>query len=372
MRRLSSAVAPIMGMAVLFTSSPAFAHCYVGPRFFPATLAVHDPCVNDELGFVGGSGLLAAHGHGGGHAHGGGHDHGTGTNIEGDAGPPRDYGVMGEFQKRITQDFAVSVESGWSRLHPLGGPSVSGWHNFEASFQYQFLTAPEAEFVISAGLSAEWGKTGNQSVGAHRFTTLTPTVFFGKGFGDLPDTVKFLRPFAVTGQFGYSVPTWRRTVSVLAEHVHEEHHEEEEHSSLQFSFPVERHPYALLWGGTIQYSLPYLNAQVIDLGLPHFINRLTPLVEARFAQPLHNTLTSGQQIIGTVNPGVIWSSQYIQLAAEAVIPINRASGRSVGWILQLHFYLDDIFPTTIGRPIIEAVLPTTIGQPTSLSYPGGM
>ena len=177
----------------------------------------------------------------------------------------------------------------------------------------------------------------------------------------------------MTGQFGYSVPTWRRTVSVQAEHVHEEEHEEQdEHSPLRFSFPVGRHPYALVWGGTVQYSLPYLNAQVIDLELPDFINRLTPLVEARFAQPFTNTLTSGRQIIGTVNPGVIWTGQYFQVAAEAVIPINRASGRSVGWMLQLHFYLDDIFPTTIGRPIIQAVLPTTIGQPTSLSYQGGM
>ncbi|MGH6841180.1 MAG: hypothetical protein ACREDV_03680 [Methylocella sp.] len=366
--------APALGMAAFFAASPAFAHCFVGPRFFPSTLAVHDPCVNDELSFVGGSGLRTAHGHGGGGDHGDGHGHGTGTNMDGDVSPPRDLGISGEWQKRITQDFAVSVESGWNRLYPLGGPSASGWHNFETSFDYQFLTAPEAEFVIRAGLSVGWAKTGNPSVGAHPFTALTPTIFFGKGFGDLPDSVGFLRPFAVTGQFGYSIPTWRRTVSVRVEQVHEEHHEEEEeeeeeeHSHLQFSFPEERHPYTLLWGGTVQYSLPYLKAQVIDLGLPDFINRLTPLVEARFAQPFANTLTSGQQLIGTVNPGVIWTSQYFQVGAEAVIPINRASGRTVGWLLQLHFYLDDIFPTTIGRPIIQAVLPTTIGQPTSLSF----
>jgi len=29
--------------------SPASAHCIVGARFFPATLNVDDPCVNDEL-----------------------------------------------------------------------------------------------------------------------------------------------------------------------------------------------------------------------------------------------------------------------------------------------------------------------------------
>jgi hypothetical protein len=29
--------------------SNAFAHCFVGARFLPATLAIDDPCVADEL-----------------------------------------------------------------------------------------------------------------------------------------------------------------------------------------------------------------------------------------------------------------------------------------------------------------------------------
>ena len=39
-------------MAILLAlalASPASAHCIVGNRFFPATLIVDDPCVNDEL-----------------------------------------------------------------------------------------------------------------------------------------------------------------------------------------------------------------------------------------------------------------------------------------------------------------------------------
>lgn len=367
MARTFNAAAPALGIAALLAASPAFAHCFVGPRFFPSTLAVHDPCVNDELSFVGGSGLGAGHGHG--HGHGAGGDHGDGGGAGSDVAPPRDYGIVGEWQKRITQDFAVSVESGWQRLHAVG--SASGWGNFETSFQYQFLTAPEAEFVAKAGLSVEWGATGNRSVGAERFTSLTPTIYFGKGFGDLPDSVGYLRPIAVTGQFGYSMPMWRQTVTSMLHHeveVEEEDGETHIHQHIELHQEVGRHPYAFVWGATVQYSLPYLKAQVIDLELPDFINRLTPLVEAKFAQPFTNTLTSGRQLVGTVNPGVIWTGQYFQLGAEAIIPINRASGKSVGWMLQLHFYLDDIFPTTIGRPIIQAVLPTTIGHPTSLSF----
>ena len=33
------------------------------------------------------------------------------------------------------------------------------------------------------------------------------------------------------------------------------------------------------------------------------------------------------------------------------IPANAASGHNTGVIAQLHFYLDDIFPNTLGKPI---------------------
>jgi hypothetical protein len=48
---------------------------------------------------------------------------------------------------------------------------------------------------------------------------------------------------------------------------------------------------------------------------------------------------------------------YFQVGVEAIIPINRASGTNIGAVAQLHLYLDDIFPTTIGRPLIGSAPP---------------
>jgi hypothetical protein len=31
--------------------------------------------------------------------------------------------------------------------------------------------------------------------------------------------------------------------------------------------------------------------------------------------------------------------------------VNRQSGPGIGFIAQLHFYIDDIFPHSLGRPI---------------------
>ena len=42
---------------------------------------------------------------------------------------------------------------------------------------------------------------------------------------------------------------------------------------------------------------------------------------------------------------------------EAIVPINRASGTGVGVLAQLHLYLDDMFPTTIGKPLFGTAAP---------------
>jgi hypothetical protein len=35
-----------------------------------------------------------------------------------------------------------------------------------------------------------------------------------------------------------------------------------------------------------------------------------------------------------------------------MVPVNRASGTGVGFLGQLHLYLDDMFPATLGQPLL--------------------
>ena len=37
-------------------------------------------------------------------------------------------------------------------------------------------------------------------------TPYTPTLYFGKGLGDLPYTLSWITPIAITGQIGYAIP----------------------------------------------------------------------------------------------------------------------------------------------------------------------
>ncbi len=297
----------------LALSLPASAHCFVGNRFFPATVVIDDPCVADELSLPTIAGFK-----------------------NGDDPSADELDIAGEYSKTITPNFGISFEEAWIHLHTPGEGTASGFDNLGTSFKYQFVRDPMRELAMSVSLDVDWGNTGASAVDAEPFTTFTPTLFFGKGLGFLKTPL--LRPFAITGQIGYAIPAKDSTAAV------------DETTGLIGSAP---NPHSIGWGGTLQYSMPYLKSSVRDFGLPGFINHLIPLVELDLSSEVSN-FDGEETTTGTVNPGVIYIADKFQLAAEAIIPINRASGDDVGVVGQVHFYLDDMFPRSLGKPLFGA------------------
>jgi len=156
-------------LALLFvalSAVEAFAHCFVGPRFLPATLATDDPCVADEMSLP----TVA-------------------WSKTGDVPPAIQWDVSVELSKRITEDFGISVGDTWSHIHQPGGFTQAGFGNLDTTLQYQLLKDGPHELALLLGLVVEWGGTGAIDSGlATPCSTLTPTFIFGKGFGDLPDS----------------------------------------------------------------------------------------------------------------------------------------------------------------------------------------
>jgi hypothetical protein len=306
----SSSCSRAFALALLFvalSAAEALAHCFVGPRFFPATLATDDPCVADEMSLPT-----------------------VQWSKTGDVPAATEWDVSVDFSKRITEDFGITIRDVWSNIHQPGGFTKAGFGNFETTAQYQLLKDGPHELALLLGLIVDWGATGAVDSGlATPWTTLTPTFYFGKGLGDLPDSFGWLRAFAVTGQVGYQIPTR--------------------------SFDVDSGafiPQVLVYGASIQYSMPYLKSEIRDYQLPDFINHFIPIVEMQLSTPVANNFGNSPITTGTINPGVIWVGTYFQVGAEAVLPVNHASGTGVGFLGQLHLYLDDMFPTTIGRPLL--------------------
>src|ERR1700731_3159952 len=155
---IRSVRAGLWGLAIaLLPLAPALAHEIVGNRFFPATLGIDDPGVNDELAFP------------------------TVDSFKtGDFPPVRQRDISAEFSKRITEDFAVSFSPTYTFLSPTDptAAGANGFQNFDTTFKYRVYRNPEHEFVMSVGLSVEWGGSGAANVRAESFNTYTPNFYF--------------------------------------------------------------------------------------------------------------------------------------------------------------------------------------------------
>src|SRR5262249_15612362 len=194
-----------------------------------------------------------------------------------------------------------------------------GWQNLETQLKYVPFQNAEHEFIVAAAFSAEWGHTGNASVGAEPFTALSVKGFVGKGFGDVE--ADWLKPIAVTGEVDY---TWST-------------------HPIDFMFDpttntllVSQIPTILTYGATLQYSLLYMNSFVHEV--PEFFRQLIPDIECVFSTPVSNIGPSVPNMVpgthettGTWGPGLYYIGRLgpvsFELGAVAQIPINFASGR---------------------------------------------
>ena len=214
------------------------------------------------------------------------------------------------FRSCCYQNIALTAGDGYNIQKAANQRAQTGFDNAELNVLYEFFENDKHEAIASIGLRWDIGGSGSKSLGNDTFSTLTPTFYFGKGFGDMPDSLLFLRPLAITGTLGLSIPTSSGTQS-------------------------DPHPDRLEWGLALEYSLIYFQQHVKDIGLKAPFNRLIPLVEFAMSTPLNRGVD--KLTTGTINPGVIWSGQYFQVGIEAMIPVNNHSGHNVGVIAQFTF-----------------------------------
>jgi hypothetical protein len=296
----------------------ASAHGLAGKRFFPTTLTIDDPFVSDELSLP--TFLLFK------------------TPSDGEAPSSKTANISGEFSKRIFPNLGLTLAGEWNNLDPAPNDRTeSGFGNFEMTLKYQFFTSTAHETILSAAFGWEAGGTGRKKAGAESFDVFRPALLFGKGMGDLPDALRWLKPFAVTGIVEGVLPSRSGNKSFTL------------NDDGDLEVEIEKNPNVFHWGFAVMYSLPYLQSFVKDVGLPAVIRQLIPLVEIDINNPLDRGFAG--KTTGTVNPGIIWAGKYFQLGLEAVVPINERTGKVIGVRGQIHFFIDDIFPNTLGKPL---------------------
>jgi hypothetical protein len=304
MHRLAQAGAALVLATIALPITPAAAHVVCGNRLFPATLTMDDPGVGDELSLPTITYLPIS------------------SSGDNSGGHSIDYGA--EFDKRITEDLALILNGDYFTQHGAGG-DLHGWNNLTVTLKDQLPCLESHEFVASVGVIRTFARTGSSQLinagAAASVSDTAPTLYLGKGLGDLP--IGYLRPLAITAE-----------------------------ASWQISDSPSLAPNQWAYAASLQYSMPYLQQNVKALEVPEFLTHIIPLVEFAYVSPAHGTPT------GTIAPGFLYEGESWQAGVEALIPANAATRQrqGTGFIAQFHLFLDDIMPNSLGKPIFDTNL----------------
>jgi hypothetical protein len=157
--------------------------------------------------------------------------------------------LTGRYAKRLTPSLALTLSGTFRHLTPDAGSTENGFGNLEFGAKYELLTSARHEAVVSLALDVELGGTGKREVGAASFSTISPALVFGKGFGDLPDALNAFKPLAITGSIGPNIPTRSKNVQTRMAL--------DDGGGLEPE--VESNSVNLSWGFSLQYQLSYLS-----------------------------------------------------------------------------------------------------------------
>jgi hypothetical protein len=174
----------VVTLALLGGVHYAHAHGIAGNRFFPGTLSFDDPAVADEAIVPNFSTFKRPN---------------EGGNIV-------DNRFDWAFFRLLTPTLQVGIDGTWVQRN-WGNSRGSGFDVTNLSIKGLAYRNDLHEIIVSAGLGWGIGHSGARGIAANAPDLLEAGIFFGKGFGDLPDGLSWLRPFGITGAVSLEHPT---------------------------------------------------------------------------------------------------------------------------------------------------------------------
>jgi hypothetical protein len=166
----------IISLAILGYAYSANAHGIAGNRFFPGTLSFDDPAVADEA-------IVPNF---------------SSSRHPDDGGDVVDNRYSWSLFRLLTKTLGVGIDGGWVH-RDWGVTSRQGFDTTNLTIKGEVYRNDFHETLVSAGLAWGIGYSGAQGIGANAPDLITPGIFFGKGLGDLPDSLAWVRPFGITG-----------------------------------------------------------------------------------------------------------------------------------------------------------------------------
>jgi hypothetical protein len=223
--------------------------------------------------------------------------------------------------KKLADTVSITLDSEWDSVSPNAPdePQATGFNNLGITLKYAFFINPEHEAILSAAVEAT-APVGNAAVGAEQDWSFKPFLLCGKGFGDLPRSLQYLRPLAVQCDGGFEISIDHARTTTLA--------------------------YNMAW----QYSIPYLQSFVRDVGLGWPFNDLIAVTEFNFEHGVHGE-DSGQSRYFTT-PGIVYMDRYVEVGVAGRFPLTGQAHQEINWgvVGIVDLFIDDIFPATQWQP----------------------
>jgi hypothetical protein len=304
----------IVALAAPPLAQTAHAHGIAGNRFFPGTLTFDDPAVADEA-------IVPNFSY---------------WNHPDGGGEVTDNRINYSFTRLLTPKVGVFVDNSWIARN-WGVTQRFGFDTTNVGIKWEVYRDDPHEALLSASVAWGIGNSGALGVDVKAPETIKPGLFFGKGFGDSPDSLSWLRPFGITGAVVLEHPTGSVSTNLGFGPV-----------TGQLGPMLTRNVDILHWGFAVEFSTLYLTSRFTG-GPPKEepLNQLVPLVE--FAVDS----APGSKSIATMNPGLSYVAVTWQIAVEAIVPLNQASGHGIGGRTQLLLFLDDLAPSLFGKPLLS-------------------
>lgn len=310
---------PHAAALLLLAATPAFGHAVCGARVFPVTLTLDDPGVADELTLP----QIVY----------------TRSGADGGPGPSHDTSVQFEYDKRLTDEIGFAFNDDYTIDQTSHAKTEAGWDDLTVTAKWAKCIDPDADFQLGFGIIREFGRTGTAHTGADQYGNTAPTVYLGKGLDEI--AIPALQPLQITGELSYDIADkgFKTTEYINPS------------TGLAAARTNSGNTNQWIGGASLQYSIPYLQNTIKDYGLPEPFSHLIPLVELDWTSPTQSGGNAPTSF--TLAPGVIYLRSWYQIGIEALVPLNRAAGSNVGAIVQLHVFLDDLYPRGIGAPLLD-------------------
>jgi hypothetical protein len=218
-------------------------------------------------------------------------------------------------EKKISDRFSLTLDTEWDTIEPHGAPRESGFNNLGITGKYAFYINPAHEMIFSLALEAT-APTGSRDVDAEKDWSFKPFLLYGKGLGDLPSSVKYLRPFALQGDAGFEISLDHDRTTTFAHNI------------------------------SVQYSIPYLQQSVRDFGLKWPFNDLIWDTEFSFEHGVNGE--EHGKTSSFVTPGIVYMDRWVELGVAGRFPLNGNANRQFDWgiVWIVDLFIDDILPWT--------------------------